>query len=71
MSKATKMTVLADWLTENEVTYAELAEKLGVTEPAIHHYIAGRNRPSAETLVKLSEITGISGRALLSSFEAA
>lgn len=69
MSKANRTSRLGRWLTENDVTYQELAERLGVTEPAIHHYIARRNQPSAETLVRLSEITKIPPRELLDSFE--
>lgn len=65
MAKATKMIRLERWLTENDVTYEDLAKRLGVTSPAIFHYIEGRNRPSAEKLVKLSEITGISCAELL------
>lgn len=59
MAKATKMLRLEQWVTENDVTYEDLARRLGVTSPAIFHYIEGRNRPSADKLVKLSEITGI------------
>lgn len=65
MAKATKMARLERWLTENHVTYEDLAKRLGVTSPAIFHYIEGRNRPNAEKLVKLSEITGISCADLL------
>lgn len=71
MAKATKMLRLERWITENDVTYEDLAKRLGVTSPAIFHYIEGRNRPSAEKLVKLSEITGISCAELLSEVEAA
>lgn len=59
MANATPMTRLEKWLTENHVTYEDLAERLGVTSPAIFHYIKGRNRPSADKLVKLAQITGI------------
>lgn len=71
MAKATKMLRLERWLTENDVTYEDLARRLGVTSPAIFHYIEGRNRPSAEKLVKLSEITGISCAELLAVDEGA
>jgi transcriptional regulator with XRE-family HTH domain len=67
MPTATKMVRLEKWLTENKVTYQDLATRLGVTEGAVHHYVAGRNRPKAETLVKLSEITGISPGDLLAA----
>lgn len=66
MAKATKMTRLAEWVTDNDWTYQDLADRLGVTEPAIHHYIQGRNHPSAEKLIKLSEITGIPPNELMS-----
>ncbi len=65
------MTRLEQWLTENDVTYEELAEQLGVSSPAIFHYIRGRNRPTADNLVKLSEITGIPCSELISSEVAA
>jgi transcriptional regulator with XRE-family HTH domain len=67
MSKATPMPRLERWITENRVTYAALAESLGVTEAAIFHYVKGRNRPNAQNLVRLSEITGITCGELLSS----
>lgn len=60
------MTRLERWLTENDVTYEDLADRLGVTSPAIFHYIAGRNRPSADKLVRLSQITGIPAGELIS-----
>lgn len=59
MAKAKKMRRLARWLTENHVTYPQLAELMGLTEAAISHYVEGRNLPSAKNLVRLSEITGI------------
>ncbi len=67
MAKANHKSRLGRWLTESGVTYEELAEQLGVTPPAVLHYVAGRNRPSAETLLKLSEITGIPPGELLAS----
>jgi transcriptional regulator with XRE-family HTH domain len=67
MAKANKMIRLEQWLTENDVTYEDLAKRLDVTSPAIFHYIKGRNRPSAEMLVRLSEITGISCADLLAN----
>lgn len=63
---AKKMHRLEKWITENQLTYPLVAERLGVTEAAVYHYVAGRNRPSADMLVKLSEITGISCSELLS-----
>ena len=62
---------LERWLTENHVTYEYLAGKLGVTSPAIFHYVEGRNLPSAKNLVRLSEITGIPCGELLSEEAAA
>lgn len=71
MAKATKMARLERWITENDVTYEDLAKRLGVTSPAIFHYIEGRNRPSAEKLVLLSEITGIPCAELLAADDVA
>jgi transcriptional regulator with XRE-family HTH domain len=68
MLKANKDTRLGRWLTQNNVTYAQLAERLGVTEAALYHYVKGRNKPSAENLLKLAEITGIAAGELLASF---
>lgn len=68
MLKANKDTRLGRWLTENDVTYAQLAERLGVTEAAIYHYVAGRNKPNADKLLRLSEITEIPPAELLASF---
>jgi transcriptional regulator with XRE-family HTH domain len=65
MAKATPMKRLERWCTKNHVTYEDLAKRLGVSSPSISHYVAGRNRPSAENLAKLSEITGISASDLL------
>lgn len=62
---------LERWLTKKKMSYPELAEKLGVTEAAIYHYVKGRNRPNAANLVRLSEITGISCGELLDEEAAA
>ena len=59
MTIATPMTRLERWVAENDVTYDQLAKQVGVTTPALYHYVRGRNKPSAQNLVKLSQITGI------------
>lgn len=56
---------LVEWLADTGTTQDRLAEQLGVTAPAISHYVTGRHKPSVDRLMALSRITGKSIGALL------
>ena len=51
---------LKNYLTENNLTQRELAEKLNTTEASVSRYVSGARTPSFETLVKIAKIIGIS-----------
>jgi len=44
-------------------TQAEFAEKLGVTKQAIHAWLSGNARPTADKMAKIEDLTGIPMRA--------
>jgi|GEM_PF-5177596 len=60
METKTAMPGLVRWLSDSGTTQDQLAGKLGVTAPAISHYVTGRHRPSLDRLLALSRITGLS-----------
>jgi transcriptional regulator with XRE-family HTH domain len=62
-----RMSILRYWLKANGISYEDLAAKIGVTAPALNHYVNGRNFPSAPTLMRLSEVTGIAPSELIRS----
>jgi len=47
------------------MTQAELARRVGVTQPTVWGWLSGDSLPSAETLKKLATATGLSIDALL------
>ncbi len=47
-------------MTETGVTQRQVAEAIGVTEPALNHYINGRREPDIATLVKLADYFDVS-----------
>lgn len=61
-------TPLGRWLVSHALRIEDLAKIIEVTPAALHHYMAGRNQPSAKKLIRLSEITGIAPGVLLASF---
>lgn len=52
--------------TENGLTQAELAEKIGVSQGAVYFWEKGINEPTAGYLIKMAELFGVSLDELLS-----
>ena len=48
---------LREWLDRNSRSAAWLGRRIGVTRAAVHAWIAGYNRPDAENLAKIAEVT--------------
>jgi transcriptional regulator with XRE-family HTH domain len=53
------MKILADWLTKNEMTGAELARRLDASRSAIHRIVTGKRTPGPKMAQKLAAVTGI------------
>ena len=47
-------------IAEKQVTSAWLAEKIGISKVAMSNIVTGKNDPSVETLLKISEALGVS-----------
>ena len=48
---------LTNFLSENGITAAQIAAKIGVTEKAVSHWINGVRTPRPEQMVKIIEET--------------
>ncbi len=46
-------------LFEKELSKTDLAEKIDVTWQTVYHWSIGRNKPSAEKMVKMAEVFGV------------
>ena len=51
---------LKQLIQETGVSQRQVAEAIGVTEPAMNHYINGRREPDITTLVKLADYFDVS-----------
>lgn len=60
---------ISDLLSQNEMTQKELAQKAGITESAISHYIKGDRVPRGVNLVKIANALGTSTDFLLDQGE--
>jgi len=49
---------LRRWLSENEVTQADLAAACEVTKPNVCHWLAGRSRPGWRACAVIERMTG-------------
>lgn len=47
-------------MAETGVTQQELADGIGITAPAVNHYVNGRREPDIATLIKLADYFGVS-----------
>ena len=56
---------LRKWLDESGTSQAELARKMNVAAPTVWQWLEGLYLPSAERLMGLSEVTGLSLEELL------
>ena len=50
---------LKQLMAETGVTQQQVADALGITAPAMNHYINGRREPSIEMLCKLADFFGV------------
>lgn len=53
------------WRKKRRMTMQDLADRLGMSRPGIHHWESGYTQPSLERLVMLSDILGVSTDTLL------
>lgn len=56
---------LADYLEQTGQTQEALAQALGITQPMISNYIAGRTMPRPKLALKIAAHTGVPVEALL------
>lgn len=52
-------------LIDCRLSKAEVARKIGVSWQTVYYWSIGRNKPSAQKIIELSEILGISGKQTL------
>lgn len=57
---------LRKYLEENSISQVEIARKIGVKQPTVWEWLNDESKPSAENLMKLSRVTGLSIDDLLS-----
>ena len=57
--------VLRVLMKDRKVTSKELAEKLGITQPAVNNYMAGKAFPVVKNLCKLADFFGVTPDKLL------
>jgi transcriptional regulator with XRE-family HTH domain len=58
---------LKQYLHDNELTQADLAKQMKVSQPTVWEWLSGRSKPSADRLIELSRVTGLSIDELLST----
>lgn len=56
---------LQDWLDEHGKTQLELAKEMRCSQPTVSDWINGNTKPSADNLIALSQLTGVSIDGLL------
>lgn len=56
---------LTEALRQRTITQAELAEKVGVTQSMISHYISGRKLPALDTLSRLCSVLDLDANEIL------
>jgi transcriptional regulator with XRE-family HTH domain len=54
------MEALKRYLDDSKTSQAELAKRVGVTQPTVWEWIHGKSKPSADRLVALADATGMS-----------
>lgn len=54
---------------KHEMSAAKLADKLGVSERAVQHWMHGRNKPSVVQLLKMSKIFHMSTEKVYGMFK--
>jgi transcriptional regulator with XRE-family HTH domain len=56
---------LREYMQARELTQAELATQLGVSQPTVSDWLNGKTKPTAGRLLKISKKTGVSVDELL------
>ena len=56
---------LIDALEQRTITQAELAEKIGVSQSMISHYVSGRKMPALDTLSRLCSVLDLDANEIL------
>ena len=56
---------LTEALKQSPFTQAQLAEKIGVTQSMISHYVSGRKFPALDTLSRLCSVLDLDANELL------
>lgn len=56
---------LREYMTEKGLTQAQLATALDVSQPTISEWLSGKIKPSADSLMEISEHTGLTVDELL------
>lgn len=56
---------LTEALKQHSFTQAELAEKIGVTQSMISHYVSGRKMPALDTLSRLCTVLDLDANEIL------
>ena len=59
------MRSLTKYLKAKRITQVELARRMEVSQPTVWAWLHGRKTPSAENLIKLADLTGLTVDALL------
>jgi transcriptional regulator with XRE-family HTH domain len=58
-------TALTEALQQHQFTQAELADKIGVSQSSISHYINGRKLPALDTLSRLCTVLDLDANEIL------
>lgn len=61
------MEALRIYLQERQMSQAELAAELGVSQPTVCDWLSGRSKPKTSRLLQISQVTGIAVEDLLKS----
>ena len=56
---------LIDALEQRTITQAELAEKIGVSQSMISHYVSGRKLPALDTLSRICTVLDLDANEIL------
>ena len=56
---------LTEALKERNITQAELAQKIGVTQSMVSHYTSGRKMPALDTFSRICEVLDLDANEIL------
>jgi transcriptional regulator with XRE-family HTH domain len=61
--------ILKKYLADSEMTQAEFALAINVSQPTVSDWINGKMRPTVDSLLTISRVTGLSLAKLVADFE--